>query len=100
MLTRLAAVNLFLVLFNAIPAFPMDGGRVLRALLAYRMGFTHATQVAASIGQGLAFVFGLFGLFGNPLLLFIGLFVYLGAAPRHMPCKCVRWRAGCSPPMR
>ena len=80
MLTRLAAVNLFLVLFNAIPAFPMDGGRVLRALLAYRMGFARATQVAASIGQGLAFVFGLFGLFGNPLLLFIGLFVYLGAA--------------------
>jgi stage IV sporulation protein FB len=44
------------------------------------MGFARATQVAASIGQGLAFVFGLFGLFGNPLLLFIGLFVYLGAA--------------------
>jgi stage IV sporulation protein FB len=79
MLTRLAAVNVFLVLFNAIPAFPMDGGRALRALLAYRMGFARATQIAASVGQGLAFVFGLLGLFGNPLLLFIGLFVYLGA---------------------
>lgn len=80
LLTRLAAVNIFLVLFNLIPAFPMDGGRVLRALLGYRMGFARATQLAASIGQGVAFLFGLIGLFGNPLLLFIALFVYLGAA--------------------
>ncbi len=80
MLGRLATVNVFLVLFNLIPAFPMDGGRMLRALLAYKLGFGRATQVAAAIGQGLAFVFGLLGLFGNPLLLFIALFVYLGAA--------------------
>jgi Zn-dependent protease/CBS domain-containing protein len=76
---RLFWVNLFLVLFNLIPAFPMDGGRVLRALLAWRMGFARATQVAASVGQVLAIGIGLLGLFGNPLLLFIALFVWMGA---------------------
>jgi Zn-dependent protease/CBS domain-containing protein len=81
LLERLLTANIFLVLFNMIPAFPMDGGRVLRALLAYRLGFGRATQIAATIGQGLAFALGLFGLFtGNALLVFIALFVYLGAA--------------------
>lgn len=61
-LVRLAGVNVFLVLFNMIPAFPMDGGRVLRAALASRMSWARATQIAASIGQGLAFVFGFVGL--------------------------------------
>jgi Zn-dependent protease len=57
-LVRLAGVNIFLVLFNMIPAFPMDGGRVLRALLSIRLGFTRATQIAASIGQFVAFALG------------------------------------------
>jgi stage IV sporulation protein FB len=77
---RLASVNLFLVLFNMIPAFPMDGGRVLRALLASRMGYVRATEIAAFIGQGFAFALGFAGLLWNPMLIFIAIFVYLAAS--------------------
>jgi stage IV sporulation protein FB len=77
---RLAEVNLFLAVFNMIPAFPMDGGRVLRALLATRLGHLRATEIAASIGQLVAFGLGFLGLFGNPLLIFIAVFVYLAAS--------------------
>lgn len=80
LLARLAAANAFLVIFNMIPAFPMDGGRVLRALLAMKFGGARATQIAAGLGQALAFALGFLGLFGNPLLIFIAIFVYVAAA--------------------
>src|SRR5208283_3348630 len=77
---RLAAANLFLALFNLIPAFPMDGGRVLHALLAMRIGGARATEIAAKVGQAFAIGLGFLGLFGNPLLLFIAIFIYMAAA--------------------
>ena len=80
LIARLADANLFLAMFNLIPAFPMDGGRVLRALLAMKLGRPRATRIAASVGQALAFALGFLGLFGNPLLIFIAIFVYVAAA--------------------
>ncbi len=77
---RLFSTNLLLVAFNLIPACPMDGGRVLRAGLAMKLDYAKATRTAATIGQGFALLFGLVGLLIDPLLIFIAVFIWFGAA--------------------
>lgn len=72
-------VNIWLAAFNFIPAFPMDGGRVLRALLAMKFKRPFATKIAARIGQIIALGFIFLGFYYNPILIFIGLFVMIGA---------------------
>jgi len=80
-LPYLIFTNLVLALFNLIPAFPMDGGRVLRALLGAVMPHARATAIAVSVGQSLAWLLGLAGLLsGNLIWILIAIFVYAGAA--------------------
>jgi Zn-dependent protease len=79
-LERILFANVFLAGFNLIPGFPMDGGRILRALLAKHMKYARATLIAATIGQASAIALGFIGLFTNPLLVFVALFVWIGAA--------------------
>ena len=81
LLESLFVVNVGMVLVNMLPAFPMDGGRVLRALLALRLPYVKATRIASLVGQAIALLFGLVGLFtNNPMLLFVALFVFLAAS--------------------
>ena len=83
-LYSLFRVNIILVLFNAIPAFPMDGGRVLRALLAMQLGRIRATSIASALGRIIAIGFVFFGLLTNPFLVLIGIFVYFGAQTENV----------------
>jgi Zn-dependent protease/CBS domain-containing protein len=90
----LMQINLILAVFNLLPAFPMDGGRVLRALLAMKIARVRATKIASVLGQMMAILFGLvgFGMLGTPqpFLIFIALFVYLGASQEY---QTIRWEA-------
>ena len=76
---RIAVANLILMIFNLLPAFPMDGGRALRALLAMWIAKSKATKIAATIGQGLALLMGFIGFFGNPTLILIAAFIFMAA---------------------
>lgn len=77
----LGVLNVVLFGFNLLPAFPMDGGRVLRAYLAQRMPLTQATRIASEIGKGFAVFFGIFGFLAfNPILIIIAFFIYIGAS--------------------
>ena len=84
----LGVLNIILFAFNLLPAFPMDGGRVLRAWLAERMPLHRATKIAADIGKGFAIVFGLIGLvFFSPFLILIAFFIYIGASMESAAVK-------------
>lgn len=84
LLLWLLQANIMLVLFNLIPAFPLDGGRMLRAALAMVLGFRRATRIATSLGQGIAVLLGIFGILsGNFLLALVAVFIFFGAGQEN-----------------
>lgn len=95
LLPRLFVANVVLIVFNMIPAFPMDGGRVLRSLLAMQMDYSKATNIAATIGQGLAFVGGFYGLTqGNLMLVLVAVFIFFGAQSEATHAQVRRFTQG------
>ncbi|WP_256622069.1 site-2 protease family protein [Methanolobus chelungpuianus] len=91
MIFILGYINVVLALFNLIPAFPMDGGRILRALLASRMSFVEATEKAAAVGKILALLMGVVGLLTSFWLVIIAIFIYMGASAEERQVKSVRY---------
>jgi Zn-dependent protease len=87
LLFYLLIANVMLVIFNMIPAFPMDGGRVLRAVLSFRMDRVQATDIAASLGQVISVIFFILGLLYNPFLVLIALFIFIGAYGENQMVK-------------
>lgn len=77
------SLNFLLGLFNIIPAFPMDGGKVLRAFLSSKMDYLKATAISVRIGQGLAIIFVFIGIFYNPWLILIAFFIYMGGMEEY-----------------
>jgi Zn-dependent protease/predicted transcriptional regulator len=90
LVVQLVWINIVLAVFNLIPAFPMDGGRALRALLSMKLTRRRATEIAATLGQGFAVMLGVLGLFYNAWLAVIGVVVWLGA---RQEAQMVRLRA-------
>jgi Zn-dependent protease len=98
LIENLIAANVFLVLFNMLPAFPMDGGRVLRSLIAMRTSHLRATEIAARIGRWMALAFVLVGLVYGPIgLLLVGLFVFLSGTGELLEARRRAMAANGSP---
>ncbi|MBD3422315.1 MAG: site-2 protease family protein [Chitinivibrionales bacterium] len=95
-LSRLIGINVGLALFNLLPAFPMDGGRVLRALMGFWKDYVSATRIAASVGKVMAVAFGIIGLYANPMLVFIALFVWFAGSQEYAMVKAKYAYAGAS----
>jgi hypothetical protein len=97
---QLLIANLFLAIFNLLPAFPMDGGRVLRSLLAMRLGHLRATEIAARVGRWMALIFGCYGLWSlNFGLVLVGGFIFLAGTAELMAARMQAMaKAGSGPP--
>ncbi|MGD9200651.1 MAG: site-2 protease family protein [Chitinispirillia bacterium] len=98
LLSRLILVNVGLAVFNLLPAFPMDGGRVLRALLAFKRSYLTATETALKVSKVFAVLFGVVGLFTNPFLILIAIFVWISGSQEYEMVKIKHeWKSSLFP---